>query len=503
MRKLLIALGMLCMPAVAHAEWHKATSDHFEVYADGDAEWVKEYAENLERFDSGSRRLRNLPADSFPGANRVTIYLVPRDLFAKIVPASIGGFYNPNGAVPRIFIPNRGITGKPDTTLLHEYTHHLLHVAWSSVAIPGWLGEGMAQLSSTAEVRSDGALVFGRELPQARWMMRGLTEEDVRDMVTKSTAPTGESIYYSGGWLMSHMLTFGKKRQGELANYIVAVNQGKDTEEAAKEAFGNLEKLSGDLERYKRGTSLPGAVIPADELKIGKVSVETLSPGQQATIELAIQSQAGVDEEEAALVYAKAKTVAAGFADDPGAQRMLAEAAYDADDFAASLAAADRVLAKDPTNSEAYAYKVKAMKELGSSIEDRRAVLDKGLRFLPNDPGLLHLYYRSFLDAGEVPPAIAKARLIQAYKIAPQIPSLRADLVHQLLQDGNTADARAVIRPLAYNVHKSKSAKRAREALEAIQEGDTKAALAALEKVEEDAAEDGAGEGAGEGDGEE
>ena len=61
MRKLLILLTLLVTPAAANAEWHKAVTDHFVIYAEGDEKSLRDYAERLERFDSGARRLRNLP----------------------------------------------------------------------------------------------------------------------------------------------------------------------------------------------------------------------------------------------------------------------------------------------------------------------------------------------------------------------------------------------------------------------------------------------------------
>ena len=150
------------------------------------------------------------------------------------------------------------------------------------------------------------------------------------------------------------------------------MNSGKSLEEAATAAFGNLSGLERDLRKYRRGTSLPAVAIPAEDLKIGSIDIRELTPGEAATILVAAHSQRGVTEEDAPEVYAEAKTAAAPYPNDAAAQRVLAEAAYDAGDYAAALAAADRAIAAAPELASAYAYKAMAMlaaEENGASAD--------------------------------------------------------------------------------------------------------------------------------------
>ena len=479
MKKFLLPLvAAICIATPAQADWHKATTDHFEVYADGDSAWVSKFATDLERFDSAVRRLRSFPEDKAPGSNRVAIYLCPPALFSEIASPNIGGFYRGSAMGSTIFMPRDDSRGNRSETLYHEYSHHLLSVAWANLAVPGWLSEGMAQVQSTPETKSDGSVVFGREPRYSEYMLSDLTDQQLSGMITRSTAPTGEKVYYSGGWLVSHFLTFSPKRQGELAQYLVGVNQGKTTAQAATEAFGDVRSLTRDIAGYRRGTSLPGVVIPASEIKVGKVSVRALNPAEAATIEIAMRSRAGVDAETAGPLYARAKAAAAPYANDPAAQRMLAETAYDADDFTTSLAAAERALASDPAYPGAAAYRAMAMSELGRSSADQRAAIEAGLDARPGDAGLLQLYFRTF--NGEPLTPLAKSRLIEAYKAAPQDDSLRVTLGQLLLADNQVKEARAVLRPIAFSPHQTGLTKRALAAVEAIERGDTGAARGAL-----------------------
>lgn len=490
MRRFLIPLALLAASAEANAEWHKAVSDHFVIYADSDAESLRDYAEQLERFDSGARRLRNLPEAAVPGANKVTVYSLPAREFSRIAPGrQVAGFYMPLASGSKIFLPSYGSGIDPEQTLRHEYTHHLYAVSWANIAIPGWLSEGLAEFHAAAEVRKDGSMVVGREPPHREWALRSLTVDEIRRMLTTNTAVSGADIYYSGGWLLTHFLTFDEKRQSQLGQYLVAINSGKSLEEAAASAFGDLSQLEKDLRRYRRGTTLRAVVIPAEDLKVGNIAIRGLTPGEVATIGVAVRSQRGVSEEEAPEIYAEAKKVAAPYPDDAAAQRALAEAAYDAKDYVAAKAAAEQAIAADPGMASAYAYKVMAMQaatgENAPTANEIRDVIEAGLQADPNSAQLLELYYRSFGDFGEIPTELAKQRLYQAFRIAPQANSLRMLTAHQLLADHNAAEAKALLRPVGFSIHRSETADVARKIITEIDAGNVEAALRATEQQAE------------------
>ena len=481
-RKIFLLLGLLSLPTMAHAEWHKAVTDHFVIYADEDADALSDYAEKLERYDSAARTLRNLPKDATPASRRVTVYLVPSGEFYDIFSRDTGGIHYPRATGSLIFMPSDG----DDSTLFHEYTHHQLALAWAGLSVPGWLNEGMAQAQSTADFNSNGSVVFGRELKYAEYMLANMDSGDMRTMLNKTTAHTGDLNYYSIGWLLTHMLTFDDKRQGQLVKYLIALNKGQSASDAAETAFGDLTKLGGDLQRYRRSSSLPGVVVPADQITVGPIEVTKLSAGEAATIIDAIHSQAGVDEEKAATLYTKAVADAAPYPNDAGAQRMLAEAAFDANDFDVALEAANRAIAANPKTQGAYYYKAMAMKELGEDADAQRAVIDEGLIERPDSPALMRLFYETYVGGNQPAPLLAKTYLVQAYKLAPQDPGLRMETAGMLLTEGKGAEARALLRPVAYSVHRSKAAEHALAAIAAIDEGDVELAQTELSKQDDE-----------------
>ncbi len=486
MRKYLVIFAVLLIfPLSAHAQWFRAESDHFIVYSEGSEESLRSFATELEKFDRGVRRLRHLP-DPEPGTNRVTVYLMTPGLFREIRSSrSVGGFYrtNPYGSVA--FLPTAGTGLPPQATLFHEYTHHIYSVAWSNIAFPGWLGEGLAEFHASAEFRNDGSMVFGREPSYRTGSLRYLTNDQIRAMLTNDTEESGVAIYYTGGWLLTHYLTFAPEREGQLMQYIVALNSAQSLEEAARTAFGDTQRFGSDLARYRRGTSLPAVVVPASDLEIGDITIRPLTSGELATIGAAIRSQSGVGAEEAASIYAAVKPIAESYPDDAGAQRVFAEAAYDVGEYGDVIAAADRAIAADPTMGIAYAYKARAMMNSPDSyadiddatwIEIRRVIIT-GLNKEPKNAELLWLYYRSFAEAGTAPPPLAVRRLYQAFGIQPQFAPMRLAAAHQLLVDGNGDEARALLRPLAFSVHRSSTTDRARAIVDAIDAGDLAKAL--------------------------
>jgi hypothetical protein len=95
------------------------------------------------------------------------------------------------------------------------------------------------------------------------------------------------------------------------------------------------------------------------------------------------------------------------------------------------------------------------------------------------------LFYETFLAAGARPTANAVTGLLYARILAPQDGELRMMAVRQLLGDNRLAEAKEALAPLAYNPHAGGGNERAVSAMAALVAGDSKAALAALDRPTE------------------
>jgi tetratricopeptide (TPR) repeat protein len=496
-RRIVLSALALLVPGAAHADWHEASTDHFVVYSDDSPERLEKFATQLERFDKALRAMRRLANEPVGEANRVTVYVVPRmGTVARLAGNDdVAGFYRGRAGGSMAVVPRYAGSGELDLSaqaiLLHEYTHHLMLSLWPHAAFPSWFIEGYAEFHATARFEKDGAVAFGLA-PQYRGygLLAGnaLPAEQLLTAEGRKLNDEQRDGLYGRGWLLTHFLTFGGNRPKQLATYLDAINSGKPPLEAATGAFGDLKTLDRELERYKRGT-FQGRTVPASYFTVGPVTIRKLTPGEAATMDVRIVSKNGVNDKTAPGVYADARKAAAPFPNDPGAQIVLAETAYDADDYAEAEAAADRAIAANPKAIDAFVYKAMARMAVAAKANDQsketwsaiRKVIAAANRLDPNDPEPLMLFYRSFAESGQAPTKNARLGLYRAYELAPQDRALRMNAAASYLQESNLPLARELLKPLAYDPHSRGMAKVAAELIAAIDAGKGAEALQRLE----------------------
>lgn len=467
-RTILAAVALLALPGAARAEWHEASTERFVVYSDDSPERLRQFATNLERLDKAMRLHLTRPDTPVGKANRITVYVLDdvADVRRLAGSADVAGFYTPRAGGTAAFVPRRAGTEEGDLSaleiLLHEYAHHFLFSGWPNAAYPRWFAEGFAEFYATAKFERDGSVTLGYP-PQYR--AHGIMTGDslpIDKLLTADTRKlTGEQtdLLYGRGWLMTHYFLLGSERQRELGAYIDAINKGKPSLEAAQ-AFGDLKVLDRELQRYRKG-KLAAVQARAAALKVGEVAVRRLGAGEAATMEVRIRSKRGVDAKTAPAVYAAAKRACAPYPDDPAAQVVLAEAAYDAEDYAAAEAAADRAIAADPKAIDAHVYKAMARMAVALKADDtsketwsaiRRSIVAAN-RIDPEDPEPLILFFRSFVEAGQEPSKSARAGFYYAAALAPHDRALRLNVAQAYIADGDPAEARAMLLALAYDAH--------------------------------------------------
>ncbi|MEZ0243327.1 MAG: hypothetical protein ACAH11_08135 [Sphingomonas sp.] len=467
-RKLLLLLALLMLPGVAHAEWYEASSAHFVVYGNDRPERLKKFADDLERFDQAMRALRRMPNEPVGKANRVIVYMLPTvAAVAKLHGDKlVGGFYIPRAGGSTAFVPKRGDGPNDDMVqiiLFHEYTHHLMFSVYAHAAFPAWVVEGWAEFHSTAQIKKDGGVMFGyAPANRAFGLLSGnpLPLERILSADTSNLNPEQTDALYGRGWALTHYLTFEPSRKGQLTQYLAEINAGKSAAEAAK-VFGDLRVLHRELERFLNASRISGYPIPASAITVGEITVRKLTDGEAATMDVRIRSKRGVDETTAPAVYAAAKKAAAPFPNDPGAQIVLAEAAYDAGDYAECEAAADRAIAVNANAADAFVYKAMARMAVADKKDDDTRETWRGIRAIiaaankidPDDPEPLILYFRSYGEARQAPTQIAKDGLYRAFELAPYDSGLRLNVAQMLIYDGKPAEARILLMPLAFNPH--------------------------------------------------
>ena len=464
---------LLCAPAAAQAQWREASSKHFLVYSEGSASSLQDFATKLERFDKAMRLRLGFRDDDLGPGNRVTVFVVDDmaavQRLARARGSGVAGFYSGRAGGSIAVVPRASGAGglndlDPAIILLHEYSHHMM-LQSAAAAYPAWFREGFAEFYSTARFEKDGSIGFGAAANHRASSLVGMAPLPLELLFDptrrKLTQEEWVATIYGRGWLLTHYLTFERKRSGQLTAYLNAVNSGKGSLEAARATFGDLKVLDRELKTYLTRRTIPYLPMKAELLTIQPVTIRTLRPGETAIMDLRIRSQVGVTKDDAARVARAMRKAAAAWPSDPAVQAALAEAEFDAGDLDAADSAAARAIAADPKNINGLIYRAKvAFERAKASPADGEAawkavrrLIGQANRADPDDPEPLILYYQSFAAQGVAPTALAVDGLLQAFALAPQDGGLRMNTARQLLVDGKAAQARRALAPIAYDPH--------------------------------------------------
>jgi tetratricopeptide (TPR) repeat protein len=511
-RKVFALVAALGAAAPAQAEWRQASTKHFVIYSEDSAKVLHDFATKLERYDQAMRYVRDAPDPELSPSNRLTVFVVSglgkvEKLYGK-GGANVAGFYMGRATGSYAITPRTGGgTGINDfneqIVLLHEYAHHFMMQTFPG-AFPAWLIEGFAEFNSTAKFEKDGSVGLGMPANHRAYGLLMASPLKIEKLLTASVAELNPQLrdqFYGRGWLLTHYLIFDASRRGQLSTYLKEINKGTGSLEAAKKAFGDLARLDKDLNKYLNQRRMSYMNLTPDKIRVGKIEIRDLTPGEAAVMDVRIRSKRGVDEAQAKALLPIERKAAAPHAESVLAQVTLAEAAYDAGDYAGSEAAADRALKADPQCVEAMIYKGRARMALAANAGKTDAATWKEVRkwFLaanrlePDDPEPLMLFYSSFLAAGAEPTANASLGLERALELAPQDSSLRWMMAQQFLRESKPAEARWVLAPVAYDPHGGAAAQSAAAIIGKIDSGGAKAALEAWEKLGEKQKEGNAG----------
>jgi len=486
MRYLLAAVAALLLSTPAQAEWLEVSSAHFVVYVDDSERDARKFSEQLERFHAAMANLTGFDGAPPSPSNRVTVFMVKnqRQIERMAGSRNIGGFYIPRAGSSVAFVPRVEVrTGQPDWSmiaLLHEYAHHFL-LSSSSFPSPRWFGEGGAEFFASAEFTADGGVSVG--MPAAHRagelvLARNIPAENLVDSAYRGRSNEDFNSFYGKSWLLYHYLVFTPERRGQMRAYLQGMADGKSSLEAARSAFGNLDQLERDLQKYMRQRTMLSMVFKPDQLEIAPIAIRRLSQGEVEIMPVRVISRRGVDREEALELLVDARAVAARYPGDAAVLAALAEAEYDAGNDAEAIAAADAALAIDPTQVNPYVQKGFALFRGAAEADDQVAAYREAvkpfiaLNGIENDHPLpLVYFYRSFVESGREPNETAVRGLERASELAPFDLPLRLNVAMMQVQQGRMAEARANFLPIAYNPHGGQMADSARTVVEQIDAG--------------------------------
>ena len=498
--RLMLGAAALAASAPSAAAWHKASSAHFVIYADESPEKLRAFATQLEKFDKAARQVLAMPDPPMGDGNRLAVFVVPTVADVQKLAAhkpwttsKLAGFYQPSVEGSIAVVPKRSNDTRmgdfaDKETFFHEYAHHLMFYDLS-VVTPLWYSEGFAEFMSTADFGKDGSVTLGRPALGRAYGVDDKSTFPLERMLSGETEKLSDDevgALYARGWLLTHYLTFEKTRKGQIGKYLADVSQGKDSLQAAQQAFGDFKVLDRNLHGYLGRSRIAVVRVAAEALPVGPVQVDALSTGAGEIMPLRTRLKVGVTKDQRNALAGAIRAVAGKYPSDPLVQVTLAEAELLTQQYAAAEAATDRALAADPRLIEALIFKGRAimeraaLDEKGATFTAARSWFQKANKLDPEDPEPLMLFHEGQRRDTGRPTANGIAALHYASELAPQDLGLKMQSAFQYLRDGKLAEARKALAPVAYSPHGGGTSSAARAAMDRIDAGDASGAEKAM-----------------------
>lgn len=493
-------LALATMPSAASAAWKRAQSPNFVVYGEGSEKALRDAALDLERFHALLRQRFNVVAED-ESRHPLPIFLLGRaDEVGTLARwSSVAGFYSSSvGDTFAVSNRERGngqFSYDAQSVLFHEYAHHFM-MRYFPAAYPAWYVEGFAEFLSTVEFRPDGRPDVGRPAYHRAYGLIDGPAMSIRDVLFKQPRQfRGDlvDVYYGRAWLLVHMLSNVPERSGQLTRYLNAIVAGTPQEAAAEQAFGDLDVLGRDLNRYRSqglrylryanpvGSDIPVTIttLPAadDALvmprlrRLSLIDAEDWGPNRADRIDDVDGDEKSDDDARAKARAARDKAIAALEAELtalsarwPQSADVLVELAIvqrARKNAAAAAQTVDRAIALQPDHGRARLLKGELLLVAAAESDnptaaqwrDARAEIVRANRQAPNDPLPLLSYRRSFEMQGVEPPASALDGLLRAFELAPESRELRGRAAYQLAQQKRYAAAINVAKSLASDPH--------------------------------------------------
>jgi tetratricopeptide (TPR) repeat protein len=477
------ALLAAAMPAAVQAKWLEANTKHFVVYSEGGEEELREFAAKLEKFDYVLRAYHKVTAP--PSPNKLKVYLLPSiSAVGKMLDSDgVAGYYIPDARGLMMVgthnttrrLSNDARTARTETELdaesilLHEYTHHFMY-QYFPATYPTWYSEGFAEFWGATDILDNDVVEVG--LPaNSRFLSfsfnRWVPLNKLFTAQSYSDVPQVDLIYAQGWLLLRH--AFGNaKRSKQIQDYLSAINGGATYGEAMNRAFGDVGAYNSELFDYASRSKFTVLRLPFKKIDVGPIAVRTVSPAEDALMELSIKLSQGILQREAESFAGEVRAKAARFPDDPFALALLSEAERLAGRPDAAATAADRLLKAAPDHPSGMLQKglaeiarLRAASSADAKAWDAaRQYLVRAVNRAPNDPLALEAIYDSYAARGMLPPEEAQAALYQAMELAPSDRNLRYKVAADFEKRNMIEDAIAIIRPAAYELPHAESDKK-------------------------------------------
>ncbi|MDQ0252208.1 hypothetical protein J2W22_004296 [Sphingomonas kyeonggiensis] len=360
-----------------------------------------------------------------------------------------------------------------ESVLFGAYAQHFL-LTYTHAIYPRWYIDGVGAMFSTTDVRGDGTIDYARipeEIDQILYSYGTVRSDDVLTgrYLDKPSNVMLWTPYHA--WVIAHYFLFSKLKPEEsrqFARYMAAVQRGVPLAKAA-EAFGDTGGLRQRLFVYANKRTLYARTAKPSE-PVKEPLITRLSRESAALVDARVALGARVNDAE----WLDALRIRLAGSGSNDARLLLAEAECRSDHPDACLATAEALLADDPDDVRALAWKGAALthraiagppatREAGlAAARDtfQRAIALDGQAPLPAIG-----YFRSFTLAGTRVPESAMIGMARALQHVPGAASARLQFGEELLRQGQNETGYRVLYPLLFDAGNTAEQKTARNLL--------------------------------------
>jgi len=484
--------------AAAADTWWKATSDHFIVYSSGSRSDAEELAVKLERVDEVERFMRRIKPDAdqeLSEPEKLTLYQFGEtsDIGALHGTRGVAGFFIPRAGNSVAFVPlredrRRNFTRRSEheldaeSVLFHEYTHYFMY-QHAAAAYPFWYTEGFAELFATVELQPNGfRMGHVPKYRQLDFQFGSISMDRIIDPPDDYEGVTISDVY-AGGWLLTSYLSLEPSRAGQLDDYLARINRGEHQLEAARAAFGDLNKLKSDVDAYRRGRERIIDVTFAD-YKVPTAEVSAVPEDIAESMMLRIRSQRGVRPKEAPALVPNSRELVAKYPESGLVLVLAANVELDAENLVEAQKLAERAAARMPDSAEPYLalarIAMRRAQDDPAELKTARSAYIAANNAEHLQAEALYGYYLTFIHAGEEPPENALVALDNSYRLAQFDDDIRQTLVWQLLRENRDREAMLVLGPLINQHGSQKERDRWKTVEKQLQEGQRAEAMMEL-----------------------
>lgn len=264
--KLAFCLLLLPVPALAADNWVEVRSLHFTVSSNAGEKEARRIANQFEEirsvFHTAFTSMRvdfGKPLIIIAMKNEDSMKILLPDYYVTKDRTRLAGMYvarlDRNFALLRTDISGSG--ENPYHSLYHEYTHGIM--ALNFPAMPVWLNEGLAEFYGNTTVDS-GEIGIGRISKMQLNVLQKSPFIPIQTLMNvDSRSPLYNerdrvSMFYAESWALVHyLMTDPDARENQImVHFLKVLSETNDSEEAARQAFGDLKKFGDRLETYTR-----------------------------------------------------------------------------------------------------------------------------------------------------------------------------------------------------------------------------------------------------------